>query len=189
MVANAAGTSLTSASRSMTTIETRTSRCSRLLGHANLSTRAEVYAHLERGMKQRAADRMDAILRRPASEAYGGTGWYGGRSVSLGVNTRGQVRAQDFGRGAAIRTRDLLNPIQVRYQAAPRPDRAASLTKVSHAPIWVSLLRARDGHLVPMGHEGAMIPGWEAYLVSAVHRSCHLAKDGETVALGCPSGT
>ena len=28
----------------------------------------------------------------------------------------------DAGRGGAIRTLDLLNPIQVRYQAAPRPD-------------------------------------------------------------------
>ena len=29
-----------------------------------------------------------------------------------------------FGRGAAIRTRDLLNPIQVRYRTALRPDEA-----------------------------------------------------------------
>lgn len=39
---------------------------SRLLGHANLSTTADVYAHLTRGMQQRAADRMDAILGRSA---------------------------------------------------------------------------------------------------------------------------
>jgi integrase len=37
---------------------------SRLLGHANLSTTADVYAHLTRGMQQRAADRMDEILHR-----------------------------------------------------------------------------------------------------------------------------
>jgi integrase len=35
---------------------------SRLLGHANISTTADVYAHITRGMHQRAADRMDAIL-------------------------------------------------------------------------------------------------------------------------------
>jgi len=39
---------------------------SRLLGHANLSTTADVYAHLTRGMQQRAADRMDTILGRSA---------------------------------------------------------------------------------------------------------------------------
>ncbi|MGI8929430.1 MAG: tyrosine-type recombinase/integrase [Candidatus Limnocylindrales bacterium] len=42
---------------------------SRLLGHANLSTTADVYAHLTRGMQQRAADRMDAVPRRPAANA------------------------------------------------------------------------------------------------------------------------
>jgi hypothetical protein len=31
----------------------------------------------------------------------------------------------DFGRGDWIRTSDLLNPIQVRYQTALRPDRGA----------------------------------------------------------------
>ncbi|MFN8624114.1 MAG: site-specific integrase [Chloroflexota bacterium] len=36
---------------------------SRILGHANLSTTADVYAHLTRGRQQRAADRMDAVLR------------------------------------------------------------------------------------------------------------------------------
>jgi integrase len=38
---------------------------SRLLGHSNLSTTADVYAHLTRGMQQRAADRIDALLSRP----------------------------------------------------------------------------------------------------------------------------
>jgi hypothetical protein len=32
-----------------------------------------------------------------------------------------------FGRDAGIRTRDPLNPIQVRYQTAPRPDRDGAL--------------------------------------------------------------
>ena len=31
------------------------------------------------------------------------------------------------GRDAGIRTRDPLNPIQVRYQTAPRPDRSEAL--------------------------------------------------------------
>jgi hypothetical protein len=34
------------------------------------------------------------------------------------------------GRGGAIRTLDLLNPIQVRYQAAPRPEMPGSLAEV-----------------------------------------------------------
>ena len=34
----------------------------------------------------------------------------------------GAISVRNSGRGAAIRTRDLLNPIQVRYQAALRPD-------------------------------------------------------------------
>jgi integrase len=37
---------------------------SRILGHANLSTTADVYAHLTRGMQDRAAERMDVLLRR-----------------------------------------------------------------------------------------------------------------------------
>ena len=35
---------------------------------------------------------------------------------------KGLLRAWKSGRGGAIRTLDLLNPIQVRYQAAPRPE-------------------------------------------------------------------
>jgi hypothetical protein len=34
-----------------------------------------------------------------------------------------------FGRDGGIRTRDPLNPIQVRYQAAPRPDRVTSTSR------------------------------------------------------------
>ena len=35
---------------------------SRALGHSDLSTTADVYAHLTNRMLERAADRMDAIL-------------------------------------------------------------------------------------------------------------------------------
>ena len=38
-----------------------------------------------------------------------------------------------FGRDAGIRTRDPLNPIQVRYQTAPRPDRKRRFEQVSSA--------------------------------------------------------
>ncbi len=38
-----------------------------------------------------------------------------------------------FGRDAGIRTRDPLNPIQVRYQTAPHPDRKAHLNRVGGA--------------------------------------------------------
>jgi integrase len=37
---------------------------SRILGHSSISTTADVYAHLTRGMQDRAAQRMDGILRR-----------------------------------------------------------------------------------------------------------------------------
>ncbi|MFN8518733.1 MAG: hypothetical protein U0667_04930 [Chloroflexota bacterium] len=37
---------------------------SRLLGHSNLSTTADVCAHLTRGVQQHEADRMDALLSR-----------------------------------------------------------------------------------------------------------------------------
>jgi integrase len=40
---------------------------SRSLGHADLSTTADVYAHLTPAILQRSADRMDAILGRRAS--------------------------------------------------------------------------------------------------------------------------
>ncbi|MDQ3447803.1 MAG: site-specific integrase, partial [Chloroflexota bacterium] len=51
---------------------------SRLLGHANLATTADVYAHLTKGMQQCAADRMDGILTGPA----------GALGVSLGVKAQ-----------------------------------------------------------------------------------------------------
>ena len=40
---------------------------SRILGHSNLSTTADVYAHLTPAMLQRSADRMDGILRQRAA--------------------------------------------------------------------------------------------------------------------------
>ena len=39
------------------------------------------------------------------------------------IDQEGPFRGQIGGRGDWIRTSDLLNPIQVRYQAALRPDR------------------------------------------------------------------
>jgi site-specific recombinase XerD len=39
---------------------------SRMLGHANFSTTANVYAHLTPASLQRSANRMDGILRRKA---------------------------------------------------------------------------------------------------------------------------
>jgi integrase len=36
---------------------------SKLLGHANLATTADVYAHLTPAMGQRAAERIDGVLR------------------------------------------------------------------------------------------------------------------------------
>ena len=47
---------------------------------------------------------------------------------------RGLLNAQISGRGGAIRTLDLLNPIQVRYQAAPRPDGGDSSRPDGRAP-------------------------------------------------------
>jgi hypothetical protein len=46
----------------------------------------------------------------------------------------GLFRAQNHGRGDWIRTSDLLNPIQVRYQAALRPDRRRSHSLRSGQP-------------------------------------------------------
>ena len=42
---------------------------SRILGHADFSTTADVYAHLTRTMLGRAAGRMDAALERGAADA------------------------------------------------------------------------------------------------------------------------
>ena len=42
---------------------------SRVLGHSDFSTTADVYAHLTRKMLGRAADRMDAALDRGAASA------------------------------------------------------------------------------------------------------------------------
>ena len=45
---------------------------SKVLGHANLSTTADVYAHLVPGMLERSAARMDAILGPQRDAASGG---------------------------------------------------------------------------------------------------------------------
>ena len=72
------------------------------------------------GGRRTAWIRSSGGARQPARSC----GW------SYGPNTKvppgpsgGAFRAQSDGRGGAIRTLGLLNPIQVRYQAAPRPDR------------------------------------------------------------------
>ena len=47
----------------------------------------------------------------------------GAQRLSVHETIVGLRGAEDVGRGDWIRTSDLLNPIQVRYQAALRPDR------------------------------------------------------------------
>jgi hypothetical protein len=94
---------------------------SRTLGHADLSTTADIYAHLTPAMLERSAARMDAILARRDEAASSQRGYGHEKSPSVGV-ADGHFIDQCGGRGGAIRTLDLLNPIQVRYQAAPRPD-------------------------------------------------------------------
>ena len=42
---------------------------SKVLGHSTVSTTLDTYGHLTAGMSQRVADRMDALLKRPASGA------------------------------------------------------------------------------------------------------------------------
>src|SRR3712207_1243724 len=59
---------------------------------------------------------------------------------------RGAISWVIRGRGGAIRTLDLLNPIQVRYQAAPRPEGGESITRVpGHRPGWTRPDVRRDG--------------------------------------------
>jgi hypothetical protein len=76
-------------------------------------------AHLTPAMLDRAADRVDAIL----SGWRGTTRATGQRLRPPGPVPEASFRAQISGRGERIRTFDLLNPIQVRYQTALRPDR------------------------------------------------------------------
>ena len=45
------------------------------------------------------------------------------RRAGVGMAVRAGYESPQIGRGERIRTFDLLNPIQVRYQAALRPDR------------------------------------------------------------------
>jgi integrase len=42
-----------------------------MLGHADISTTANVYGHVTREMRERAAARMDAILGAPRDAATG----------------------------------------------------------------------------------------------------------------------
>jgi hypothetical protein len=51
---------------------------------------------------------------------------YAGRKqIRLPEPERNKASVGDVGRGARIRTGDLLRPRQARYQAAPRPDRGS----------------------------------------------------------------
>jgi len=45
-------------------------------------------------------------------------------ATDVATNEPQQIEARRIGRGGGIRTRDPLHPMQVRYQAALRPDSA-----------------------------------------------------------------
>ena len=65
---------------------------SRALGHSDLSTTADVYAHVTRAMQERSAARMDAILgpQREAATADGGqNGGQDPNKSPSGVSRRG----------------------------------------------------------------------------------------------------
>ena len=66
---------------------------------------------------------------------------YPGRKTALSRKPRAVSRRQIVGRGDWIRTSDPLNPIQVRYQTALRPDPSdysTSLGRAPAAPVWSS---------------------------------------------------
>ena len=96
---------------------------SKSLGHSNLASMSDVFAHLTTRMHERSAARMDSILagHRRLPEADGVKTGVGGQTKAPPANAGGAISCVESGRGGAIRTLDLLNPIQVRYQAAPRP--------------------------------------------------------------------
>ena len=48
------------------------------------------------------------------------------RSCAVSPDFIRSCQLDDYCRGAGIRTRDLLNPIQARYQAAPHPGKSSS---------------------------------------------------------------
>ena len=94
---------------------------SKMLGHSNLSTTADTYAHWTPAMSARAAARMDST-----SGPDEGSGRGQAQITRPSGIAGGPFRAQNGGRGDWIRTSDLLNPIQVRYQTALRPDASQS---------------------------------------------------------------
>jgi hypothetical protein len=51
-----------------------------------------------------------------------------------------------IGRGEKIRTSDPLHPMQVRYQAAPRPDRKRMIAEMASGGLPRRLLAAQDFH-------------------------------------------
>ena len=83
---------------------------------------------------------MDLVLEGP------GKGWLQDALNDPRGHPTGSFRTQTGGRGAAIRTRDLLNPIQVRYQAALRPDGgilAEAVTPTARGrEAWITVGRA-----------------------------------------------
>jgi branched-chain amino acid transport system ATP-binding protein len=56
-------------------------------------------------------------------------GWRADRIGRAGIALVPEA-GQSIGRGAGIRTRDPLHPMQVRYQAAPRPDNSGPLAQL-----------------------------------------------------------
>src|SRR6266540_4494119 len=74
------------------------------------------------------------VAAREVSWRGGGGARRGSEAPEL-MNPEGEIQAERakrrFGRDAGIRTRDPLNPIQVRYQTAPRPDRIGAFEQGS----------------------------------------------------------
>ena len=73
----------------------------------------------------------DEAPRPPPDQAKLGREFAASKALQPSANGHpdghpGTLLLRDFGRDAGIRTRDPLNPIQVRYQTAPRPDRRAA---------------------------------------------------------------
>ena len=74
---------------------------------------------------------------------------------ALRIDRRASIVLETDGRGGAIRTLDLLNPIQVRYQAAPRPeiDESTIRRRTDPGRRW-----GRDGDHSARGSRAATLP-------------------------------
>jgi hypothetical protein len=66
---------------------------------------------------------LEALLTDASCRAPGVQTGVRAKGRPLWICARGPFHAQEAGRGDWIRTSDLLTPSQVRYQAAPHPDR------------------------------------------------------------------